>query len=238
MTTPNDNEVRTCGSCGNIPCTSTKACICWTPKPIKVECAEGQGDHGFTADMFEEHKKPTAQDIFDATGYEHSWHLIYETCLKLGMSFHSEVAISGEQLVCKFIRGLADKVNGKPSDYRMPFPCQKEYCDIFNTIKGEKIAKEVASNMSNMSIETGSPEYYDRLSTIKTFCAAVLAKVGERIRTGTDELTALERVLPAMIDKEQDDVANGYLVDIHDALEGYRKAKRVQGERGFANNPA
>jgi len=52
------------------------------------------------------------------------------------------------------------------------------------------------------------------------------------------ELAALLYQLPAEIDKEQDDVLNGYLVDMLDAVEGYLKAKGDKEEREFKEDPA
>lgn len=51
-------------------------------------------------------------------------------------------------------------------------------------------------------------------------------------------LAALQHLLPAEIDKEQDDVLNGYLVDMFDAAEGYLKVKGDKEYREFQEDPA
>ena len=51
-------------------------------------------------------------------------------------------------------------------------------------------------------------------------------------------LNALLAELPSMIDAEQDDVANGFLVDAWDAVQGYFKTKRENEEGEFQDDPS
>jgi hypothetical protein len=51
-------------------------------------------------------------------------------------------------------------------------------------------------------------------------------------------ITTLKALLPSEIDKEQDDVLNGYLVDMFDAVDGFLKAKDDKEHREFQEDPA
>ena len=113
----------------------------------------------------------------DTYGYEHTWHLIFQTCLDLGMSCESDIATSGEQLVVKFIRGLMDKVNSKPADYRMPFSCQKDHCDILTVIKDDALVNGMVNNVHK-------PYQGHWRDAIDAYCAALVERITKENTNG------------------------------------------------------